>query len=670
MDNIQKIKDRCYKDYLQHVSKIYSDVTNKSNIEIKKNLEKLKDNFYLIYPFYFLTHFNDVNEDDVYELTLCGNLFLTYLLKLDTFLDKQAHTDSLIQLCQIHELAIIRLAKLFPSSSIFWKYFNRYSSAYFNGIEMERRVNEQNNITYTYKDFIKITVAQCSFAKCSTAGLVSLSKNKNEVLALENSQDEFHIGLQILDDIQDWKVDYKNNKKSYLLSKVFSNVKFSEKLQHVEDKENTLGKYIFMSDVAIDLLEEAYKRFLNSKKAVCKYNINLWNNLIDKYCVKTINLKQNFILNKELFIQKHKSNKKFKVTKHIDKSDNYPEVIQKGVNYLLSERDNNYLESEHIMLLPSSEIKKVEDGGMIVRGNIFQRTIIVEAYLDIEKRINNLFENNIIREDIESIIDLKFTNTRGGWSYFPEYNYLPPDTDDLAQVLRILTISRYLEINDFLEECIELVLQHNSNNDGTIKTWILDPFDKSNKQKKLLEAKKNFWGDYTGKDVEVTSNFLHALLLYNGEKYEENINKGIFPIRSAQNNDGSWSSIWYWGQYYGTYNAIRYLSSLNNNEDFNNTRSFLVSNQNNDGGWGYRESDPLNTAFVLLTFDLFKTLGIDFPENIIENGKMFLINNQKKEGSWESVPFIRMRMGSNNLSYKSKIVTTAYVLRALSKTKW
>ena len=88
---------------------------------------------------------------------------------------------------------------------------------------------------------------------------------------------------------------------------------------------------------------------------------------------------------------------------------------------------------------------------------------------------------------------------------------------------------------------------------------------------------------------------------------------------------------------------------------------FIIETQNNDGGWGLNNnsSDPLNTAFCILTLKIIDDKKF---KTTINKAKKFLNNIRKENNSWEAVNFIKPRI---NDAYRSSTLTTAYVLKAL-----
>lgn len=331
------------------------------------------------------------------------------------------------------------------------------------------------------------------------------------------------------------------------------------------------------------------------------------------------------------------------------------------------EQRYNYPEMAHRMALPNLEEPGLV-GGITVVNSLFQRAIVLDSFIDLRNLSNDIDFAEIISNEISFLEKSRLKSIRGGWSYFPGYPWLPPDTDDLAQITQALVKIGYPRIKELIDDPIALLIESNRLPDGTFRTWILDPHDNGKIQKVLRESVTTIWGDRCGKDIEVTANMLYALSIYDREKYRAIIEKGSMSVSEAQTPDGIWKSIWYWGIFYGTYVATRLLALTKTRVDcLHTTKEFFINKQFPDGGWGNRKSDPLNTALAILSLMDMEAAGCDIDHGIVDQAISYLTHNQNPEGCWGQVPFIKMFIGQKEITYQSKTITTAFVLKALAK---
>ncbi len=88
----------------------------------------------------------------------------------------------------------------------------------------------------------------------------------------------------------------------------------------------------------------------------------------------------------------------------------------------------------------------------------------------------------------------------------------------------------------------------------------------------------------------------------------------------------------------------------------------MINNQNADGGFSLKikqDSDPLSTSLALLCLKLY----YDNKHSAIKKTINYLYTTQNQDGSWLEVDFIKPKVHE---PYKSKTLTTAFVLKALS----
>ena len=164
--------------------------------------------------------------------------------------------------------------------------------------------------------------------------------------------------------------------------------------------------------------------------------------------------------------------------------------------------------------------------------------------------------------------------------------------------------------------------------------------------------------------MEVVANFIYALKLYDYPFYEGIVKNSRKYIAGKQTTYGYWESKWYYGNHYGTYVCLRLLKNSENtfSPTIKRALTFIKETQKPDGGFGLsinEESDPLSTAFAILSLKLFFQ-----KENlIILRAEKYLVSVQTKQGNWNEVDFIKPKVQE---PYKSKTLTTAFVLNALT----
>lgn len=243
----------------------------------------------------------------------------------------------------------------------------------------------------------------------------------------------------------------------------------------------------------------------------------------------------------------------------------------------------------------------------------------------------------------------------------PTVPELPPDADDLGQVLHPLARVGGRTLAATCEEGIRLVLD-NSQGFAGFYTWIIDragatPADAA------VRAYLPVMGGW-GVHVEVVANLGHALWMYDPVRFGEEVRSAVAYLVDMQDPDGAWPSMWYEGRFYGTYKAIALVARVApDHASLQRARDFLADAQRGDGSWGEKGADPLSTAFAILASC---ALGREaYPERF-EQGLDALCSMQASDGTWPASPWVAFETNSGRESFRSATVTTAFCVKALA----
>jgi len=299
-------------------------------------------------------------------------------------------------------------------------------------------------------------------------------------------------------------------------------------------------------------------------------------------------------------------------------------------------------------------------------GDAFAKSIILSSIFATRK-VGFTFSDSIIRDCIDVIAKqhIKYF----GWRYFPKLVILPPDIDDLAQILQTLISHDVSIANKLCLEPLNSAIENCLQEDGSLTTWIVENEKRSLRTLIYKRNIKKRWGNTF--DPEVIANFLYALLLFDRNKYLDIIKNGVEYLKKRIQPNGFWKSTWYWGQFYGTYMCSRIISFINpDDEIMQKVVNFLKSNSPLSDKQSNSTQNINDIAFYLLTWSSLK----DFCKNneeIIKYCIDYLLDNQEDNGGWKSFPFIKMRTSPEEryseryLSYESQLVTTAYTIQSL-----
>ncbi len=646
--------ETCFNNLLSH---------NNADISFAEN--KRDNNFYKYFPFLFHNEFNKVSKGEFRTIALSGWLYFRYLLLNDKLMDSKNLKDpsDLLYINLLLEKSYSLLYSIFNSSSIFWDYFTKYTQEFTNAILLERTKHSGIVSSYPYSEFKLISCGKSAMAKCATTALAILNGTLEKIEPLAKSLDYFHTAFQLNDDLQDWKEDYLNRNYSYLLTNIIYENQLAEQVSlNNPPGLETIGRALYLSKAAENQMDNAVLLF--EKAASLAPNCLLW----------IENIKKMQSLSEKSRIRITEMRKKLLSRRNVQQ-EQYPKLslgagelpqdkrlqfhITRALDYILTQRELNFSEMRHKMVIPLAEGfgRKFD----YQEGDVFQRAFLIDTLLDTCSFYPDA--DKIIEKEVEILASAKLEKVRGGWSYFPELPELPPDADDLGQVLQVLVRSKYKEIDEAVSDPVSLLLSQCSYTDGSFETWMVDNNDTSKETVIIKKAIERMWIMRKGKDNEVLANILYGLYLYDFPHLKDRIKKGVNCLEKRQSKEGCWSSTWYWGNYYGTYVAVRIIKAIKpDSYTLKKAEEFLLSTQNYDGGWGNIGSDPLNTALALLSLALLKSKNL---KSFI-NGINYLYTKQNKKGYWDRVEFIKMSVGNNILIYKSKTITTQFCLKALA----
>jgi Squalene-hopene cyclase C-terminal domain len=349
------------------------------------------------------------------------------------------------------------------------------------------------------------------------------------------------------------------------------------------------------------------------------------------------------------------------------------DTILRGIDYLEKQHNNGYPDAVHRMWFPKSNSNPTKYD--LHEGITFQRALICDTLIDLSSAGFNI-DWIALMKDVQLLINSRSMDTAGGWKYFPTLRSLPPDADDLGQILQVLVRSKIDKISALVDEAIRLLLTQGKHPDGSLETWIVDKTDDSNSNRAVLKAIEDQWGK--GPDVEVMANFLYGLNMYDPKRYYSELRKGCQFIIKSQESLGYWKSNWYVDRFYGTFMCTRLISVLSpNNLCLHNAYRFLVDTQTQSGGWGREEGNPLQTSLALLSLISIMLSGYTISKAILNNGINYLLRSQTEDGSWIGTPFIQMntnRVSAQHINifpriitYESNTISSAFCLKALSQ---
>jgi squalene-hopene/tetraprenyl-beta-curcumene cyclase len=622
------------------------------------------------YPFLFADEFPLVPLQDVRKIAVAGCFYMEHLLMQDKLIDGHEISDGpsrcrfSLKSALYHEESIAILQSLFVPESPFWCCLEEYHKEFARAVFVEATKHVGRMSPYPLKELWQIAMGKSALAKAATAALALLAHEEEKIAPLALTQDWAAVGLQLHDDLKDWKTDYQRGHYSYVLTRAIFEGGFEEEVASGDRPDiDAIGRTLYYSGLADAVLDEVDHAYQEALRNVIDMNCPHWVDYIRLLLRQCSNLKAdlNEIANRNL--EQARKRPRFDLTLP-PPCDEWQGIAWDALRFIIRQWQLGFGEARHMMRLI------VEEGFNTDRefhyGDVFQRALIADTLCDVNALLDDRL-HPVIEHEVDHLKDSRLTYGVGGWSYFPSLPELSPDADDLGQVMQVLLRSGHQEdVATYCEKPLTVLLQDNAHPDGSFETWIVPATGRTPQQERQAEFNLSHWG--AGPHNEVIANLLYALVLYDSERYAEVIQHGIAYLETQQDDDGSWESRWYYGLYYGTYVCLRLFAATRPASlAIHRAVHFLQKAQLLDGGWGWDgTSDPLSTSLALLGLASAQRGSCDTDDlDRAHQALSYLRHVRAPDNSWSNVRFIRPRM---NDPYGSRSITTMYVLKAA--TAW
>lgn len=580
-----------------------AEVYNSEILNLEYIYEQFKKNpsIYLFYPYLFTQSFDVKDSKELEKLSVAGFLYYLSLLQSDYLIDNKREKDSkfikekIFLIEALTEQSIKILSDLFEYHSDFWSFWNKRKKEYHESI-LEESAGSYDD--FDVENYQKIAANKSAFAKVAIDSCYLMGDKKSDDLydRLLKSHTFFSIGFQILDDISDIREDFNNNQINYAIYVAKKN----NLLIDSEQIESDI-KYFYYSDLILNIFEEAFNYFdlaiesLGSYKDKCELWINVikYKKLENVQKIQTIKLYQN--VNAQLANQ---SAVKINNVGN-DLKTSIDTAIDNSINYILSSFNSEYWE-DYITQAGVSSYWATSFIGTHLKP-------LENEYPEIGKILNKA--KNYIRNNKSPL-----------WSFNEQWNVEDADTSNFC----------FLFLGDELKEESAGKLEKwftYQNEDGGFSTYN----DDNNLRKYFSQENYFSYDGWTQSHFCVSSVALHVLYDHK-DTYQDRWQKLNSYITDKLKKD-SFDSYWWTDEIYSIY-YISTISHLVNFPDdvIKNKLKKLSLCQNENGS--FSDFFGENLFYTGLALVSLSTTGL-FQKNV-ENGIMYLLQNQYTDGSWEN----------------------------------
>lgn len=287
-------------------------------------------------------------------------------------------------------------------------------------------------------------------------------------------------------------------------------------------------------------------------------------------------------------------------------------------------------------------------GEPLLLGNLFNPLLVLESLLESGREIATELATVLARRRDD------------GWHYYTGSERIPPDTDDLGQILHLAGRTRLAGAEALLERPLQM-LAANLQPSGFCPTWLSD-----GERYLRTEIDKTWFGnDCPG----VMANLYYGLACFDPAGFRLAIARGAqYLIGRFDPDQAQWPGAYYPSARYVGYLVARLLAHLGLEPPcLAQAQARLLDEQALDGSW---DGQPQSTAHALLFLHCQTPALQAQSEAARERGQRFLLDTQDYDGSWPAEDFfIRPGREGRFEAYAHPKLSTAFAVRALAASR-
>lgn len=654
---------------LAAVQVILADLQRRWPDDIALEPERKSDYYKL--PYLFREAFPALAGPELRPLAVFCKLYAGSILLHDQIIDgglvdganRSAITTSSLRLMAMHAEAYHQLHTLFPAGAAFWDRLRSYVAAYTDACLAEKRfaAGDRPWPEYTEAEALRIVIGKNGPARIIAAAMVELARDERMLEPLLDVTNAFNVATQMWDDLQDWKEDLRQGTPTLLLARLIPERPAGLDGKAGPDLVKQLARELYYGGHARHVLElvlTALDQAEQLQHAIPDLGLYAVTATLRRKCEALyVDIERIVRAN----VQRARDQPRLALVAAGAGAAGH-DLVSGALRYLETQWNAGFGEARDLIQYP--EELGFAPAETCHFGDVFQRALVTDTLCDADAVLDGRLQP-IIEREASYLVSQRAVSATGGWCYYADLPELPPDADDLAQVMQVLIrAGRRDEVARHGEPALAVLLRDNCHPDGSFETWIVPASGRrtplEERHAKLVER---VWG--VGPDCDVIPNLLYALHLYDAARFADPIRDGARYLEAQQRADGTWTSQWYAGPYYAIYVCLRMFDAVAPaSPAVARALRALRDTQRSDGGWGLEgaASDPLATALALLGLAAGQRACADHADpSRAARGIEYLRRTMESDGGWPSHALIFKGFGA---FHGSRTLTTAFALKA------
>ena len=632
-------------------------------------LEPDRSSSYYALPYLFREAFPGLAAAELRPLAAFCKLYAGSILLHDQLVDGQladgadrapVATPSL-RLLAMHAEAYHLLHAQLPAGAAFWGRLRDYLAAYADACLEEQRFASGSRPwrEYTESEALRIVLGKNGPARIIPAALVELARDDRLLDQLLDVTNAFNVATQMWDDLQDWKEDLRHRTPTLLLVRLVP-----ERPAGVgelgRDVIQELARELYYGGHAHHVLElalAALDRAEQLEATIPDLGLHAVTGTLRRRCEAL-----HGDIDRIVRANVRRARAQPRVTLGLrEPTQPWQEVAWSALRFLETQWNLGFGEGRDLMQYPAE--LGFDSSDTCYFGDVFQRALVTDALCDADRALDGRLQPIIARE-AEYLVSQRVRSATGGWRYYANLPELPPDADDLAQVMQVLVRAGHRdEVARHGEAPLSVLLRDNSHPDGSFETWIVPATGRTPLEDRHAVLVEQVWG--AGADCDVIPNLLYALHLYDAARFADVTHRGAAYLAAQQRGDGTWTSRWYAGPYYAIHVCLRMFDAMQlTPAAVARALGALRDAQRGDGGWGLdgAASDPLSTSLALLGLSAGqRASGEPADHGRAVRGMEALRRTIEPDGAW---PAHNLIFKGLRTYHGSRTLTTTFALKA------